>query len=227
MKNSAKLGLGEFSPEHLDYFKQFYNPNLIPNSTSPYSQVHHLRATQKALEIINWMVEKEVGLVIFEPDLKEDRRELEKPLLKDMIKDPPFEAKLPKDAMMIQHYPLHLTSLKLISKTHAVFILDPLRTLYLSFNEVVNDLYPPHKEDIYVLSKVFNIPYEDWFLATILSKLEPDQVQWMLDHLETPFVSSISSQHHVLLKPIESHQMDEYKNQSIIFNFHFRYQEEA
>lgn len=244
MKSKAKLGLQELDKEHLNYFKQFYDASLIPKTTTSFPQIHHEKAIEKALEILTWMYKNEVGLIFIEPDPTINIDELKKSIDKDLMRKSPFELNLLEGSLLIQHYSNHLDTLKTLSRSNGVFILDPSRTLSLSFNEVVKEIIPPHKEDVYYLSKIFNIPYEDWFLATILYQLDDVQKDWMLNHLDTAFVSSITTDSRLFLKPIsasvfmfiedfssaikkyfEQNLMDEIKDQSFGFNFHYKYQE--
>lgn len=244
MKSNAKLGLQELDKDHLNYFKQFYDVNLIPEMTSPFHQIHHAKAIEKALEILTWMFKNEIALIFIEPDPAFHWDELEPPIKHDVVKQCPFAFDLPEGALLIQNYAIHLDVFKALSKSNAVFILEPARTLHLSFNEIVKELIPPYKEDVYYLSKIFLIPYEDWFLATILYQLEETQKDWMLKHLDTPFVSSISADTRLYLKPIsasifmfvedfseaikkyfEQNLIEKIKDQSFGFNFHFKYKE--
>ena len=244
MKNIFKLGLNELEKEHLEQFKHFFNPERIPQNKSSFSQIHNPNAIRKALEILDWMFEKEVALVLIEQEPNIQIKDLDKVLEKDIVDSAPFQINLPEGALLIRNYSNHLNTFKAISKSNSVFILDSIRTLYLSFNEVVKELIPPYKEDVYYLSKVFAIPYEDWFLANILYQLEDAQKEWMLKHVDTAFVSSIRADNHLFLKPMSAsffmyiedfsevikkyfkkNQMDDIKNQSFGFNFHFRYQE--
>lgn len=235
-----KITLDKVSKEQLDYFNMFFNPHEIqPSKPPPVHPIHHQASVKKALIVLDWMLANTVALVIKEKANTPFNEAYLATVQEDIITDIPFDCTLLEGALLVQSYNVHMKEFKEMSKEESIFILDPLRTMGLSFNEVLDEIIPPTRTDTYILAKTFNIPYEDWFLATILDQLNDTQQDWMLKHLKSPFVSSLSVQTVIFsarLKPmvmfVEDFSqtikkffyhaiMDEIKDFSFGFAYHF------
>lgn len=199
-------------------------------------------AVNHALDVITWMRTQDVGVIWIEDASDELRHHLKETLKAQLIQTPPFTVDETSEAFIVDNIHASWDPLKKLSYRGSLFIYTPMTTQIMSFGDVVSDDIPPRSSDTYMLSRLFYSGVESWFLASILDQLTPVQRTWMLEHLDSPFVESLSVNARIMsssmkamvmyvedftevIKKLFTHQfMDELQTYSFGFVYHFMFQ---
>lgn len=221
----------------------FFNPDYSYHKNAQTPAIHHPNGVKTALKILTWMFENDISILFVDEGSTHIIEDIKTQLGSAVIKNIPFAHQTHHPAVIIQDSHNYLETLKAISKKDTLFLFHPSHTLILDFLEVVDEDIPPQKEDTYILSRFFNSAYEDWFLATLMHQLTDSQQAWILTHLTTPFVASLSVKTiimsssmrvmvmyvedfvNVIKKLFSHHFMDELQGYSFGFIYHFMFKE--
>lgn len=238
-----KLGLYKYNDEKTHATHLVFNPAYAFKPKDSHSPVHYLTSLSHAQTIIRWMMEEDIGVIWVDLESKDLKKKIKQTLRDNLLDKVPFPTDETMRPLILKEAHTHFDTLKKLSKEGSIYLFSPLHTLAFSFNAVVDEDIPPRSNDIYILSRLFFIPYEDWFLATILDQLEEHEEAWIKAHLDSPFVRSLSVKTvimsssmrkmvmyvedfvNVIKQLFNNHFMDELKGFSFGFVYHFMFKE--
>ena len=148
-----------------------------------------------ALSILNGFLKDDVVVVIYNGS---DKKEV-KSSLKDALKDDFLDAvsghqfKQDENVSLVRNATINKQVIERYScQESMIFLLYLDRTEILSFGDTVAIMEPLDNEEMVGLSRMFSIPYDDWYLALVLLELKVEIRNAYLDILESPLVSSIT-----------------------------------
>lgn len=237
------LGLYKYNEEKMHATHLVFNPEYAYSTATLNPQIHHKTSLTKAQKIIRWMLAEDIGVIWVDQESTGLRKAIETILHAVILSSVPFPMDESKAPLILKNAHAHFDTLKGLSIKGSIYLFSPLHTLAFSFNAVVDEDIPPRNNDVYILSRLFLIPYEDWFLATILDQLDEKEVAWIKDHLDTPFIGSLSVKTmimsssmrkmvmyvedfvHVIKHLFNTHLMDELQDYSFGFIYHFMFKE--